>query len=415
MFIRIANHTKDGHCALAALFFDTSGNLICGFAHFHPALLEEPALNSFTVLLALQLADYLQANPCSIHSRFPNLPSTIGQSIWPSAQARVKVMLKKITVSSWRLISTADYLRPLEFAQQALDTTQNVSLNLQFPLCTSCCAIPLLTGPLSSNSHPQNMDAVVASRKARALSLSSSSTSSSPLSSSSAPTIKLANPPISSSMSIQKTPVATSLSSSSSSLSTASSCLNSAPKGESSCSSSTASTSSASPSEFRTRSSLLKVYFDGACRRNPGPGAAGACIFDDQDRLVARAYQFVGCPVTNNVAEYAGIILGMSLAAKFRAAKYLVYGDSLLVINQITGKWRCKHKQMQRYLPMAKEATPPNTQFFHVVRSFNAMADELANKGLLLSREGETVTEVMTDCPSLIRVSGTASKRKSDD
>ena len=43
---------------------------------------------------------------------------------------------------------------------------------------------------------------------------------------------------------------------------------------------------------------------------------------------------------TNNVTEYEACIVGLQVALEFRAYNLSVFGDSLLIISQIEGKWQ---------------------------------------------------------------------------
>ena len=43
---------------------------------------------------------------------------------------------------------------------------------------------------------------------------------------------------------------------------------------------------------------------------------------------------------TNNVTEYKVYIVGLQVALEFRAYNLSVFGDSLLIISQIEGKWQ---------------------------------------------------------------------------
>ncbi len=82
------------------------------------------------------------------------------------------------------------------------------------------------------------------------------------------------------------------------------------------------------------------LFFNGACKENPGP-SAGGCVLktsNDEDILIQDA-EYVGRK-TNNEAEYCGLILGphRAVAAGFTAIS--IRGDSRLLIDQITGRAR---------------------------------------------------------------------------
>ena len=47
-------------------------------------------------------------------------------------------------------------------------------------------------------------------------------------------------------------------------------------------------------------------------------------------------------PVTNNVGEYQAVILGVEKAIQLEAKDAEILTDSLLVVNQVNGSWKCR-------------------------------------------------------------------------
>ena len=84
------------------------------------------------------------------------------------------------------------------------------------------------------------------------------------------------------------------------------------------------------------------LYADGAARGNPGPAGAGAVLLDEEGNIVAELTRALG-PATNNVAEYSALILGLEEARRLGASSIDVFMDSLLVVEQMRGRWRTKH------------------------------------------------------------------------
>src|SRR4051812_11625517 len=88
---------------------------------------------------------------------------------------------------------------------------------------------------------------------------------------------------------------------------------------------------------------LVKIYFDGGSRGNPGP-AAGAAYMDwegGKERVC-----FIPS-ATNNEAEYRGLLMAIELAKEFKVPRVKFLGDSKLVVMQVTGEWQAKHEKMQ--------------------------------------------------------------------
>ncbi len=90
----------------------------------------------------------------------------------------------------------------------------------------------------------------------------------------------------------------------------------------------------------------LIVSCDGASRGNPGPAGIGAQITDESGAILGEVAEGIG-ETTNNVAEYTAVIEGLSLAEKLGAKTVTLRSDSLLLINQLTGRFRVKSEHLQ--------------------------------------------------------------------
>lgn len=126
------------------------------------------------------------------------------------------------------------------------------------------------------------------------------------------------------------------------------------------------------------------VEADGGSRGNPGPAGYGFVVRDPLTGsvLVERS---VSLPVTtNNVAEYSGLIAGLSAAADLGAREVMVRMDSKLVVEQMTGRWKIKNPGLR---PLAAQAASllrgfDRVDFEWVPRSRNTAADALANQAM---------------------------------
>lgn len=90
----------------------------------------------------------------------------------------------------------------------------------------------------------------------------------------------------------------------------------------------------------------VKVFFDGGCKPNPGLMEHGVVIPDHDVEHHERTVDG-----TNNVAEWLALLMAVELAAKLELVDVEFVGDSLMVINQASGKWRSKDK----WAPYKKE------------------------------------------------------------
>lgn len=130
--------------------------------------------------------------------------------------------------------------------------------------------------------------------------------------------------------------------------------------------------------------SRLVVEADGASRGNPGAAAGGAIVLDPETgQVVARAGVLCG-HASNNVAEYRGMIEGLDIAlAMAPEGSVHVRMDSKLVVEQMSGRWKIKHPDMQDLARAARELIGSRSVTFEwIPREENARADAAANVAL---------------------------------
>lgn len=97
---------------------------------------------------------------------------------------------------------------------------------------------------------------------------------------------------------------------------------------------------------------------------------------------------------TNNVAEYAGLLDALQVAAEEGATELEVVSDSLLLVQQMLGAYRVKHPNLVPLHRKAKQMASKFRRFSirHTLREGNKDADRLANvavdraEGRLLER-----------------------------
>lgn len=125
----------------------------------------------------------------------------------------------------------------------------------------------------------------------------------------------------------------------------------------------------------------MLLRFDGASRGNPGEGGSGAVLYQD-GIIVKTCSMYHSAPVTNNVAEYYGLIIGLRTALANGCAELTVEGDSKLVIEQVFGSWKCKNNNM---ILLNKEAQELKKHFMQIrgrwiSREENKDADRVSNE-----------------------------------
>ena len=127
-----------------------------------------------------------------------------------------------------------------------------------------------------------------------------------------------------------------------------------------------------------------KLQFDGCSKKNPGLAGAGAVIYK-YSKEIWSGDLFVGTNATNNYAEYSGLIIGLEKAVELNIKTLHVEGDSLLVINQMTGKYKCNSPNLIEIHKKTKELIPNFNDiiFVHIFRNKNVRADELSNNAVI--------------------------------
>ena len=132
---------------------------------------------------------------------------------------------------------------------------------------------------------------------------------------------------------------------------------------------------------------MITLHFDGACGPyNPGGHMGCGVIIRNENKEIIHTISQQYSPeefnnnTSNNVAEYMALILGLQWCIDNNHTEVDVYGDSKLVINQMTGIFKIKKGAYVEKAHEAKGLIPNfNTiNFTHVKREFNSDADGLS-------------------------------------
>ena len=173
-----------------------------------------------------------------------------------------------------------------------------------------------------------------------------------------------------------------------------------------------------------TQVNQWKLQFDGGSRGNPGVGGAGAVLYKNNQEQWSETF-YLGDNVTNNQAEYKGLIGGLKHVSTLDLPNLLVEGDSNLVINQVSGTWKVKndelkilHDEVQEYINKIKDIS-----FQHIPRNENKRADQLANEAMdrkqdmnnIMSRWVNNETKIERKPQFTDNIQFTASQQKAID
>lgn len=128
---------------------------------------------------------------------------------------------------------------------------------------------------------------------------------------------------------------------------------------------------------------VLTLHFDGGSRGNPGPAGCGVVVSAADGTELVKAGRFLGT-MTNNQAEYQGLVTVLRRARDLGARQVLVIGDSELVIKQMKGQYKVRNAKLK---PLWEEARAlaegfERVQFDHALREGNKTADNMANRAM---------------------------------
>lgn len=137
----------------------------------------------------------------------------------------------------------------------------------------------------------------------------------------------------------------------------------------------------------------LILYFDGACRNNPhGPAGCGWVVYEmDQHGavgdMVAQGSDYLAYNVSNNQAEYQGLINGLEYIDDNLACDTIyIRGDAEIVIRQMNGVYQVRSSNIQPYYNSVQKLLQciqcNEYSFRHVSRDRNWKADQLANEAI---------------------------------
>lgn len=127
------------------------------------------------------------------------------------------------------------------------------------------------------------------------------------------------------------------------------------------------------------------VFIDGASSGNPGPAAIGVVL--KKGRLKKELSKYIGV-ATNNTAEYLALTYGLQEALFQGIKRIVVKTDSQLLVNQISGLYKIKNKNLRIFYDLNKHLISAFSSFkiVYVPRSQNKLADKLAYLALFAHR-----------------------------
>jgi len=132
------------------------------------------------------------------------------------------------------------------------------------------------------------------------------------------------------------------------------------------------------------------IFVDGGSRGNPGPSAVGFVFCNEKGQVFKDYSEYLGENITNNEAEYRGVILALK---KFKAlfgnklaknTEIQLKSDSELLIRQLNGEYKILDENMQHlFLEIWNlKIDFKEIKFKLINREKNQEADRLVNQAL---------------------------------
>jgi len=125
---------------------------------------------------------------------------------------------------------------------------------------------------------------------------------------------------------------------------------------------------------------ILIINIDGGSRGNPGIGASGVIIKNEQGKtLLKQGLFFTKC--TNNQAEYNALKLALTSANKIGGSVLKITSDSELLVKQFNGIYKIKNPDLKALMEEIKTLTKKFkiVTLGHTLREGNPEADEICN------------------------------------
>ena len=89
------------------------------------------------------------------------------------------------------------------------------------------------------------------------------------------------------------------------------------------------------------------MYFDGSLKLDGG--GMGVLFISPKGEQLKYVFQIL-FKVSNNEAKYEALLHGLHLAVSLGIKRLLVYGDSLLVVQQVNKEWDINKDTMDAYV-----------------------------------------------------------------
>jgi ribonuclease HI len=127
---------------------------------------------------------------------------------------------------------------------------------------------------------------------------------------------------------------------------------------------------------------MITIFIDGASRGNPGKSSCAYIIYKN-GKIMDEKSIFLGV-VTNNQAEYNGLIYALERAIQLNETSIQLFSDSELLVKQLKGYYQVKSENLKPlYLKFVTiKSKLESLEINYISRENNKRADLLCNQEL---------------------------------
>lgn len=123
---------------------------------------------------------------------------------------------------------------------------------------------------------------------------------------------------------------------------------------------------------------MWKLFVDGASNRHD---AGLGVVLTSLDGLTIEHAITLGFPVSNNEPEYEALLAGLKSALRIKTLELIVFSDSKLVVNQVSGEYEANDERMAKYQALLRTEIKKFAaiKMEQIGREENSQVDELAD------------------------------------
>ena len=161
---------------------------------------------------------------------------------------------------------------------------------------------------------------------------------------------------------------------------------------------------------------ILFINIDGGSRGNPGIGASGVIIKNEQGKvLLKQGLFFTKC--TNNQAEYNALKLALLSAQKIGGSILKITSDSELLVKQFNGVYKIKNPDLKILMEEIKTLVKKfkTVTLGHTLRAGNSEADEICNLTMDAGKKNKFVNGYLYNLFQDISIKDTKIKTKTEE